>query len=398
MKEVLIKNKKRTALIAGFLIIVVALVIALSVKTEKTKKENAAKASAATVTQSKDMVAWGEVKYNVVYDISIDYPSIVTAVNVKEGDRVTSGQSLVTLDISEYKANMDKLQQQLIINEAGLKTVTQDLAALEADIAQLDKDIERKSGELANGTNANLQVMNTSLNVAQRDLNKTKNDLSNYQQLYTAGAVSKDVVDQCSILLSQKEKTVADLQSNIAKLKTDLQSELDQLNISLKNKRIQLSQLNNTNFANSVKQNSSIAVSKIDLENMKSKSSKPYIKDNLLVSCVDNGIVKNLKVINGSRLGAMGSPTAVLQLIDASSIVISAEVDEEFIKNIKLGESVKIIPDFNKSLTLKGTVTQISNIAIESDGKRIIKVEVKPDDSQGLLKPGYTADVYFPAV
>jgi multidrug resistance efflux pump len=318
----------------------------------------------------------------VVYDISIDFPSIVTAVNVKEGDRVGLGQSLVTLDISEYKANMEKLQQQLIINEAGLKTVTQDLASLVAEIAQLEKDIQRKSGELTNGTNANLRNLQSAFEVAQRDLEKVKNDFSNYQQLYAAGAVSKDLLDQHGLLVAQKDKSVSDLQNNINKLKTDLQTELDQLNISLIYKRAQLNQLTNANSANTIKQNSSIAVSKIELENLKSKGSKAYIKDNLIVSSLENGIIKNLKVINGNRLGAQAMPTAVLQLIDASSIIISAEVDEEFIKNVKLGESVKIVPEFNKALTL--------------DGKRIIKVEVKPEDSEGLLKPGYSADVYFP--
>lgn len=396
MKELLVKNKKLTVLIVGLAVIVLALIIGLSIRTSRAKAANAAKAAALTVPQQKDIVAWGEVKYNVVYDISIDFPSMVTALNVKEGDRVTMGQSLVTLDIAEYKANMEKLQQQLLINEAGLKIVTQDLAALDADIAQLEKDIQRKSTELSNSTNANLKILQTSLDVAQRDLDKAKNDMSNFQQLYAAGAVSKDLVDQYALLLSQKEKTVADLNSSLTKLKTDLQTELDQLNISLKNKKIQLTQLDNANQANSIKQSSSIAVSKIDLENMKSKGTKSYIKDNLVISCVENGIIKNLKVINGSRLGAQGMPTAVLQLIDASSIVISAEVDEEFIKNVKLNEIVKIVPDFNKSLSLKGKVTQISNVAIESDGKRIIKVEVKPEDPNSLLKPGYTADVFFP--
>jgi len=32
---------------------------------------------------------------------------------------------------------------------------------------------------------------------------------------------------------------------------------------------------------------------------------------------------------------------------------------------------------------------------VEKDGKRVIRVLVKPNDPSNLLKPGYTADIYF---
>jgi len=50
----------------------------------------------------------------------------------------------------------------------------------------------------------------------------------------------------------------------------------------------------------------------------------------------------------------------------------------------------------DNSLSIPGVVTQISNVAVEKDGKRIIKVEIKPQDPKGVLKPGYSTDVYFP--
>jgi len=378
------------------LLVIAVIIVALSLKSMKAKSAKAAALATAKVEQSKDIVAWGEVKYNVVYDISIDFPSVVTSLSVKEGDRVLSGQSLITLDMTEYKGNVDKLQQQLIINEAGLKTVTQDTASLEADIAQLQKDIPRKTDELNNGTNANLKMLQDSLSLAQKDADKAKLDAQSYEQLFNAGAISRDALDKYKLLSDQKNKAVLDTQNSIDKLKRDLQTELDQLNISLQYKQAQLTQLGNSNSANSSKQNSSVAVSQIDLDNMKAKSAKTYINGNQIVSCVQNGIVKNIRVVNGTRLGVQNVPTPVLQLIDSDSIVISAEVDEEFIKSVSLGENVRIIPEFNKSLSVQGTVTQISNVATEKDGKRIVVVQVKPQDPDGLLKPGYTADVNFP--
>jgi HlyD family secretion protein len=106
--------------------------------------------------------------------------------------------------------------------------------------------------------------------------------------------------------------------------------------------------------------------------------------------------VQNIEVINGTRLGVQNMPTRVLQLIDADSIMVIAEVDEEFIKKVTLGETVNIVPVSDSSISIPGTVTQISNVAVEKDGKRIIKIQVKPQDPDRELKPGYSVDVFLP--
>lgn len=76
--------------------------------------------------------------------------------------------------------------------------------------------------------------------------------------------------------------------------------------------------------------------------------------------------------------------------------MVSAEVQEEFIEKVSLGQTVKIIPTANKKVSISGVVTQIPDVAVEKDGKRIVKVLVKPQDPNGVLKPGYSADIYFP--
>ena len=88
-------------------------------------------------------------------------------------------------------------------------------------------------------------------------------------------------------------------------------------------------------------------------------------------------------------------PQKVLEIIDANTVVVRAEVPEEFVIHIKEGDKAEIIPKADKTKKIIGTVTQISKVAIEKDGERIVKVEVKPDDKEGLLKPGYSADVQF---
>jgi HlyD family secretion protein len=54
------------------------------------------------------------------------------------------------------------------------------------------------------------------------------------------------------------------------------------------------------------------------------------------------------------------------------------------------------VPVSDSSISIPGTVTQISNVAVEKDGKRIIKIQVKPQDPDRELKPGYSVDVFLP--
>lgn len=394
MIEWLLKHKKLALAGAGLLVLLVAIGI-IGYNLIRADKDKSLEAAATEPAPDYSLDAWGEVKYEKVYDINIDFPAAVTDVKVKEGDRVSLGQELVTLDMSEYLGMMDKLREQLAAGQAGQSTAKQDTGALSEDIAQLQKDIRTKTDELNKGTSADLKILQTSLELAKKGLENAKRDVRDNQALYDAGTISKSLLDQYVDILDQREKALSDIEININRTKSSLKTELDQLKISLKSKQEQLDQIENSNDANTAKQSSSVNVSQIDLDIIKNKSGKDYLDGSRIVSSVKNGIVQNIGVVNGTMLGAQNMPTRVLQLIDADSIIVSAEVDEEFIKNVTTGESVRIVPASDANLTIPGVVSQISNVAVEKDGKRIVKVEIKPQDPKGELKPGYTADVYF---
>lgn len=393
MKDWIMSHKKTAA--AGACLLV-ALLITLGVLFHRNDGAGQAADPAAPENQAGEIDAWGEVKYTRMEDISIDFPSVVTDVTVKEGERVTLGQPLVTLDLSEYNGNVEKLKQQLAANQAALPTAEQDVSALQADIAQTQSEIARKTGEYGNGTSADLKLLQNSLTLAQKELAAAKSDLQNYRSLYNAGAVPKATLDQYADALDQRQKAVNDVQANIQKTRTALKDELDQLNVSLKSKQAQLSQAKLGNTANVAKQQGGVSSAQVDLDAMTAKTAKNYIKGNRIVSDIRNGIVQNIAVSDAAHLGVQGAPTKVLQIIDADSLTVGAEVDEEFIGSVKVGGTVRIVPISDPDASLTGTVTQIPELAVEKDGKRVIRVLVKPNDPNHLLKPGYTADVYFP--
>ncbi len=395
MSKVKPKKKKWLLIPAIILIALVAVGIVRYNEIQHSRNTN----PEPTLTQPKQpetMVAWGEVTYEKIYDIAIDFPTVVTDVKVKEGDRVSLGQELMSLEMSEYLATVEKLQEQLAAEKAGLENTNQDTVALKADIAQLKSDIETKTREYIEETNADLIILHNSLELAITELKIAKRDVQEQQALYEAGSSPKSVLDQYTDILTRRQKALADVENNIEKTKRALKTELDQLNLALQSKQTQLNQIEKSNKANTAMQSSSTNVSQIDLDVMKNKSKKEFLNDSLIISHVKNGIVKNISVINGTAVGTQYMATRVLQLIDMDSIIVNAEVDEEFIKTVNLGMNVNIVPTQDSSLSIPGDVIHISNLAVEKDGKRIVKVQIKPQDPQWELKPGYSADVYFP--
>ncbi len=392
MKKIILSHKKVIAAGCVFAVLIITLIIFIQRKNNEDMK---AANETALVENSREIIAWGEVKYSRIESIIIDFPATVTDVMVKEGERVISGQSLATIDLSEYNGNVEKLKQQLIANQSALDSATQDISALQADILQMQGEISRKDEEYNSGTNADLKLLQNSLNLAVSELEDAKDDFLDYQQLYDEGAISEVTFNQYSSMLDQRQKAVDDVKANIQKTNTALKDELNLLSVSLKSKQVQLSKLQESNITNVIMQQSGVSVTQVDLDIMIGKIEKDYIMDNCIVSNIENGIVKNIAVNSGSNIGSQGMPMEVLQIIDADSITISAEVYEEFIESVKVGDTVRIIPTSSPDTSLDGTVTHIPDLAEEKDGRRVIRVIIKPDDPNNILKPGFTADVYF---
>lgn len=387
------KHHKKAVLPAiGGLIVLLAAFGILRFRTAGTQVGSASSSAA----RSNEIDAWGEVKYNRVVDVTVDFPSVVTNVAVKEGDRVTFGQPLVTLDLSEYRQDLAKLRNALSANQAGLPAAAQGTAALEADIAETQSTLSRKTNEFSSGNSPDLELAQNAATLARQQVSDAMRDVQNYQALYKQGAVSKSTLDQYTSALDQKQKALSDAQDTLQKTRTSLKDEIDQLQVSIQSKQAQLDNLKNGNTANLGKQQAGISSAQADLSIWTAKLQKDCFKGNQIVSDLKSGIVQNVAVSDADHLGTQNQPTKVLQIIDADSLTVSAEVDEEFIGSVTLGEAVKIVPTSAPDIPLSGTVTQVPNAAEEKDGKRVVRVLVKPQDPKDLLKPGYTADVYFP--
>jgi len=382
-------NKKIVRCVLAIIAIMAALAACTPGKEEKTEQV------AGGEQEENTIIAWGEVKYTDVYELAVDFPCTVVSVEVKEGDEVGLGDILAMLDMTEFNETVIKLSEQVESGKASLRDAIEDTSALEADIARLKKEITTKTAEYSSGTKAELRLLESSLERAEEELSDAKEDFALNQKLFDEGAVSQDVLDQLADVVEQKEKLRSDITDNISKTRRVLKEELDALGTELQYKQVQLDKTRESNSANLERLSSSLAMAESDLAIMKNRAQKPYLSGGNIVSSLEHAIVRNISIINGSSLGQPNENHKAMELIDADSLIVSAEVPEEFIGEIDSGAEVKIVPAANKKAAVMGRVTQIAGAAVEKDGERIVRVEVTPDGKSEFLRPGYSVDVTF---
>lgn len=345
------------------------------------KNEDAVQAEAQdSAPANTDITAFGEVLYGSESQIVIDFPAQIESIDVEAGDFVTEGTQLITLSIDAYKQTLIELQAKVDIATACAENA--DYAALQEQISVLKKQITYRQTELNNESSPDLQMLQTALSLAQTEAQQANEDLENYKALLDSGAISESEYFAFSDAADRKNKAVSDIELNLTKTKRALQETIDSLNVSLKTAEVQLSQ-----------QKASTQAAQANLDLMKSKTDKPYISGNTVVSDLARGIVKKINVQKGAVLS--GAAQTVITVIDADSIYVSAEVPEEFIGEISANSRVYIVPTSDREIKIPAYIVKIPNMAVDVDGDRIINVKVMPDENSPYIKPGFTAEVYF---
>ena len=260
---------------------------------------------------------------------------------------------------------------------------TADYDALQEQISVLKKQITYRQAELDDESSPDLQTLQTAMSLAQTQAQQANEDLESYKALLDSGAISKSEYLGASDAADRKNKAVSDIELNIVKTKRALQETVDSLNVSLKTAQVQLSQ-----------QKASTRAAQANLDLMKSKTDKPYISGNTVVSDLEHGIVKKINVQKGNVISGQAAQT-VITLIDADSIYVNAEVPEEFIGEISEKSRVYIVPASDRDIKIPAHIVKIPNMAVDVDGDRVINIKVMPDENSPYIKPGFTAEVYF---
>lgn len=269
----------------------------------------------------------------------LDFPATIEIVHVRDGQRVKKGDPLVTLNINEFKAELNKKENEL-------------------SVARLEL--------VKNNDDAELQKVLNTLKYEEAACKKAEEELNNKgEALYKAGAISK-------VQLEEYSNTVEDRRKNVEEIKLSLNS--------LKNERV-----------NNIKiQQEKISALDYACNVLRDKLNKGYLINNVITTDIQNGLVYDLGYLPGD---VVDPEKKVFSVLNLESLFVQADVAEEFIKDVRLNALARIVLVADKSKNYQGRVVRMSDKAIQKNGETIITVDIAVDNNDDFLRPDFNVDV-----
>ena len=225
-------------------------------------------------------------------------------------------------------------------------------------------------------------------------MEKYKNDYETEKTLVEAGASAEDNLKNLQLQIDGLEVEKQNTAKQLQNFKESTKLQITQLDAGIKAKEDERTQKQATNSRAQNKQILSSQISDLNIQNMNTKLNKTYLQENCIVSDLENAIVDEIKCEKGSYIGQNGA-SYCMKLLDTNSIQIIADVPEEFISQITVGQTCNVVPYYNNMLNLEGKVVRIDKRAIKEDGEVIVKVYVELSSKTDEIMPGLSVDVIF---
>lgn len=321
---------------------------------------------------------FGVVKSNNVTNILIDFPAVVDKIHVKEGQKVQLGEALYTIDYNQYKSEIEQ-------KTVELNTLKHEQQYSSMELEKLKSDLSEIQNHLSNNSHPELKKLLAELESAQNTYSSSLEELKSKQVLFQKGSLSQAEFDSFNKTVEEHQKNVSDIKLSIEKARYDLQKEISQLKLQVAQKSENIGSNNNQGIYSQ-----KIEALEKEIKLMNEKITKSYIKQNDIVSNIENAIVYDISYESGE---AVSPAKKLISLLDSNSIIVEAYVPEEFIKDIKAGATVAIIPQADKSREYTGKITYIASKATSRNGETTVLVQSSIDNNDGFLLPDFNVNL-----
>ncbi len=311
-----------------------------------------------TLEEKQPVQAFGLVKARVTRDISVDFPVKIEKLQVMEGQVISGGETLAVIDVEEAKHAVRLLEDRI----SSLKTETD----------EKQKVYVQKKESISKDSNPELLKMEYALKKAQKTYDDLLSENAAKVSLYHAGALTGKEFLEYENSIEAAGYACKDAELNLESMRETLHMELLQAETDINAALQDLSELEK------------------ELQNSVQKLSPSILKGNEIISDITSGVVCSVDCKPGDTVPAGGK---LFSIMDASSFIIEANVDEQFIKDVKPGAKVYVIPEYDRSLEYRGKVSSISALAIQQNGETVVPVEIDLEKHNEGLNPGYNMEV-----
>lgn len=271
----------------------------------------------------------GRAEANTIVHVMPKVSGEIQSIAVKEGDKVSAGQTLLTLDAQQFEHAVKQAEAGLLSAQAALEQTKSSHAS---GIIQAENAVKQAEQAVQD---------------AEREFNRIKN-------LYEAGAVPQQQLDQATTAY-----TNAQLQ---------LKNAQDALETSKKTEGIAVAE-------------QAVQQAKVSLDIARSNLADTK------VTAPQAGTVVELV----AEVGEMAAPgQAVMKILDVNPMMVTTNVPESQLAYFSLGQEVKLT--FNSiGLETVGVVDYISPLNSASNGGYPVKILVQNDDES--IKHGMVAQI-----
>lgn len=315
----------------------------------------------------------------------------IVSVNCEVGDEVEKGEILI-----EYNKDvLDDLKKQLSDAELDLRESSIELEKIktppnEYETEQAKIKIQQSESQI-DEVKYRLEQLQTSINQAETNVKNAENDYKSNKILYDNGVISKDDFDKFDKNLTEVKNTLEGYKK---------QYEAEKLTVNTAEKNLESAKIDYNLIINRTE----LETSKKDVEAQEVRVSKAKLKIEQLKKDIadfrvneiasESGTVISVKAKKG-EIPSQGS--GLIEIGDINELVVKAYIDEYDMKEINIGQAVKMEGDsFNG--TIDGKIFKIYPIAEDKEKngtvKKMVTVEISVDkDKLSFLKAGYTVDV-----
>ncbi|RDI94494.1 efflux RND transporter periplasmic adaptor subunit [Meiothermus sp. QL-1] len=263
------------------------------------------------------------------------------------GDRVQKGQLIVELDPTSYARALENARLALQKAQANLDKLRVDQASAQATNRQ------------------NLASAEAAYNNAMRDLEAARTNLEATQKLFDLGGAS-----------AQNLQSARD-----AYAKAQAALEVARVNLSTARQALSLREASNAQDL----RNAQLAVeqARLDVKNA---------EENLAATRIYAPFDGVVAEVNAGVGTTVSNSTALLTLIDDTSINLPIQIDESEIARVRVGQKVEVTLDAFSGETFEGVVTAIAPQAQMQQNIAFFYVTVRIPNPERKLRPGMTAE------
>jgi len=341
---------------------------------------------------SEIVTASGTVNASEINGVYIASTQKVSEVNVKLGDNVKIGDSLVKYDVDYSKKELENnlASQRISLQSANLSLASLTSGKSEVEMLQLQNSVNSAEKGLFDAQNS---LANTykQIETLKKDLTDAEQTASDNERLFSAGAITQEAYDQSLKSIETAEKSIKEANDNIlSQEKSILNAEgsLKQAQLNYNNAGIPLS--DESSKISYQKQLYEIERSKLSIQNVEDQISD-LVEESL--SHV-GGTVIELNVENGS---IVTNQTNIMKIADLNNLIVNSNVSEYDAPLLRVGQKVTITTDAIADAVYDGEITYISPVAnvtnSYSGSETTVSIEIAIKNPDGVLKPGYSVDM-----